>query len=90
MGILTQYQLTAKDINSVTDSVLGASRNLQMDFPKAVSEISSGLRTVGSVAKEAGLSVSETTGILSKMIEVTRRSGSENANALFNLGAMVA
>jgi hypothetical protein len=90
MGILSQFRLGAKDINSVTDSVLGSARNLQMDFPKAVAEISTGLRTVGSVAKEAGLDVAETTGILSTMIEVSRRSGSENANALFYLGAMVA
>lgn len=90
MGILTQYQLAAKDITSVTDSVLGASRMLQMDFPKAVSEVSSGLRTVGSVAKDAGLSVAETTGILSTMVEVTRRSGAEEANALFCFDALVA
>ena len=82
MGIMSQFRLGANDITSVTDSVLGSARNLQMDFPKAVSEISSGLRTVGSVAKEAGLSVSETTGILSTMIEVSRRSGAENSNAL--------
>ena len=90
MGILSQFRLGANDITSVTDSVLGAARNLQMDFPKAVSEISSGLRTVGSVAKEAGLNVAETTGILSTMIEVSRRSGSENSNALFGFDALVA
>ena len=82
MGVLTQYRLTADEITGVTDSILGAARMLQLDFPKGVAEISSGLRTVGSVAKDAGLDVAETTGILSTMIEVTRRSGSENANAL--------
>lgn len=82
MGILSQFKLGAGDITNITDSLLGSARNLQMDFPKAVAEVSSGLRTVGSVAKEAGLSVQETTGILSTMVEVTRRSGSENANAL--------
>jgi len=82
MGVMTQYRLTANEITGVTDSILGAARMLQLDFPKGVAEISSGLRTVGSVAKDAGLNIAETTGILSTMIEVTRRSGSENANAL--------
>jgi len=82
MGVMTQYKITADGIEGVTDSILGAARMLQLDFPKAVSEISSGLRTVGSVAKDAGMDISTTTGILSTMIEVTRRSGSENSNAL--------
>ena len=89
MWVMTQYRLTANEITGVTDSILGAARMLQLDFPKGVAEISSGLRTVGSVAKDAGLDISTTTGILSTMIEVTRRSGSENANALF-FGALVA
>lgn len=82
MGVMTQYGIAADGIEGITDSILGAARMLQLDFPKGVAEISTGLRTVGSVAKDAGMNVATTTGILSTMIEVTRRSGSENSNAL--------
>lgn len=53
MGTMAQFNLAAEDSMHVVDIIASTGRNLQMDYPKALQEISSGLRTVGSVAKES-------------------------------------
>jgi len=82
MGTLAQYRLGAEDALGIVDTIASVSRNLQVDFPKAVSEISNGMRTVGAVSAEAGVSVQELSGMLGTLVETTRRSGSQVANGL--------
>jgi len=82
MGTLAQYRLGAEDALGIVDTIASVARNLQVDFPKAVSEISNGMRTVGAVSAEAGVSVQELSGMLGTLVETTRRSGSQVANGL--------
>ena len=82
MGTLSQYRLGAEDALGIVDTIASVARNLQVDFPKAVSEISNGMRTVGAVSAEAGVSVQELSGMLGTLVETTRRSGSQVANGL--------
>ena len=81
MGIMAQYKMSADESMRVADIITGSARMLQMDFPKAIQEISTGLRTVGSVAKESKVPLELLSATIGTLAEKTRRSGSELANA---------
>ncbi len=82
MAVLSQFKLGAKDAMSVVDQAGAVARQLQVDYPVAVKEISLGIRTVGSVAKEAGMELSQLSGIMGTLVENTRRTGTQVGNAM--------
>lgn len=82
MGTMSQYNLQAEDAMHVVDIIAGTSRNLSVDYSKVVNEISEGLRTVGSVARESKASIEETSALIGTLVEKTRTSGSQSANAV--------
>jgi TP901 family phage tail tape measure protein len=82
MGTMSQFELTAEEAMHVADVIAGAARMLQIDYPKAVQEISEGLRSVGGVAKESKVSIELLSSMIGTLAERTRRSGTEIANAL--------
>jgi TP901 family phage tail tape measure protein len=82
MGTLEQFELGANSAEHIVDIIAGTARMLQVDYPVAVEQISEGLRTVGSVAKEQQVSIETTSAMLGTLIEKTRRSGTESSNAL--------
>lgn len=82
MATIAQFRLNADDALHVVDMISSVARNLQVDFPKAVAEVSLGMRTVGAVAKESGVSIEELSATLGTLVEATRRSGSQVANGL--------
>jgi len=89
MGTLAQFNLQAEDSMHVADIITGTARQLQLDYPRAIQEISDGLRTVGSVAKESKVPIELLSSMLGTLTEKTRRSGTEIANSL-NFGAIAA
>ncbi len=82
MGTMAQYKLSADDAMHVADIITSTARMLSMDYPKGIQEISDGLRTVGSVARESGATIEELSAMIGTLTEKNRRSGNENANAL--------
>jgi len=82
MGTLAQFKLAADDSMHVADIIAGTARNLKLDYPRAVQEISDGLRTVGSVANESKVPIELLSSMLGTLSEKTRRSGTEIANGL--------
>lgn len=82
MGTMAQYRLASEESMRVADVITGTARMLSIDYPKAVQEISDGLRTVGAVAYESKLSIEELSSILGTVQQNTRRTGTEVANAL--------
>lgn len=82
MGTLAQFKLGAEDAMHVVDVIAGTSRNLSLDFPKAISEISTGIRTVGSVALESKVPLELLSSMIGTLAEKTRKSGSEISNGL--------
>lgn len=82
MGTMAQFKLGAEDSLHVVDVIAGSARLLQMDYPKAIKEIASGLNTVGTVAKESKVPIELLSSMIGTLSEKTRKSGSEIANSL--------
>jgi len=82
MATMSQFKLGANDAMSVVDKASSVARKLQVDYPIAVKEITSGMRIVGSIAVETGLSIDQLDGIMGTLIETTRRTGDELGNSM--------
>lgn len=82
MGTMAQYKLGAEDAMHVADIITSTARMLSMDYPRGIQEISEGLRTVGSVARESGATIEELSAMIGTLTEKNRKTGNENANAL--------
>jgi TP901 family phage tail tape measure protein len=78
LGIMTQFKLSADESMKVVDVVSGTARQLQVDYPRGIAEISSGIRNIGSLAVEAKIPMENLSGMIGTLVETTRRSGSEN------------
>lgn len=82
MGIMSQFRVASGDSMYVADTLAATARTLAIDYPKAIQELSSGVRSAGSVAKESGASLEEFTSMIGVITEKTRKSGSEAGNSL--------
>jgi polyhydroxyalkanoate synthesis regulator phasin len=65
------FNLTANEVEHVADVINEVSNN----FAVSSSDISSGLANVSAVAKMAGNSIEETTGMLTAMVEISQSAG---------------
>ena len=90
MAAQTQFKLGSNQLMSIVDTYASVARNLQVDFPKALGEISSGLKYVGSVAAEAKMPIQDLIAIQGTLVEVTRRSGSQISNGLKTIFSRIA
>ena len=77
MAAQTQFKLSADELEGVVNTYSAVSRNLLVDFPKALGEISNGMKYVGSVAVEAQMPYQELAATIGTLIETTRLSGSQ-------------
>lgn len=83
LGTLTQYNMKEMgDSLKVVDLLSSVARNMMTDYPEAIKEVAKGINTVGSTAREAGVSVQSLAGQISVLVDVSRKSGTEVANAL--------
>jgi len=82
MAALQQYQLGADQAMRIADTISAASRLLQIDYPKAISGISNGLKVVGGVAHDSQMSLEKTEAIIGKIMESTRSSGTQAGTGL--------
>ena len=57
------------------DTLVSISQNMNYDFSDGVSELISGIKESGNVAREAGMDIETYAGMLGAMIEATGRSG---------------
>lgn len=83
LGTLTQYGM--KDMGDslkVVDLLSSVARNMMTDYPEAIKEVAKGINTVGSTAREAGVTVSSLAGQISALVDISRKSGTEVANSL--------
>jgi hypothetical protein len=78
MGALAQFKLGSEDSMHVVDTIASSARTLQMDYPRAMQEIATGIQTVGSVAKESKMSLELLSSTIGVTAQNTRKSGSEN------------
>ena len=71
------------------DSIVKVSQNMEYDFGDGITEIIDGIKTSGSVAEMAGVSMESYTATLGSVIEATGKSGSEIANGYKMIAARV-
>ena len=64
------------------DVLVSVSQNMNYDFADGVTQLISGIKESGNVAKEAGMDIESYAGMLGAMIEATGRSGSELSNGI--------
>ena len=64
------------------DTLVSISQNMNYDFSDGVSELISGIKESGNVAKEAGMDIETYSAMLGAMIEATGRSGAELSNGM--------
>ena len=64
------------------DVLVSVSQNMNYDFADGVTQLISGIKESGNVAKEAGMDIESYAGMLGAMIEATGRSGSELSNGM--------
>jgi len=82
MAAQTQFKLGSNELINVVNTYASVARNLQVDFPKALGELSSGLKFVGTVAAEAKIPLQDLVAMEGTLIETTRRTGSQVSNGL--------
>ena len=81
-AIMNQFQLTQDDLLMISDTIQSISQSMAYDFAGGIEQISAGISTSGSVAKDAGLSLAEYSSMLGTIIEQTNFGGSQVGNAL--------
>ena len=64
------------------DVLVSVSQNMNYDFADGVTQLISGIKESGNVAKEAGMDIETYAAMLGAMIEATGRSGSELSNGM--------
>lgn len=79
---LNQFQLSAEDSMMIVDTIAGTARMLQVDYPKAIQEMSNGLKNFGSVAQSQGTNVQFATAMIGTLVDKTRKGGAEIGNAM--------
>jgi TP901 family phage tail tape measure protein len=77
-AIITAWELGARDLEGTLDKLNGVSNKSKA----SMKDLLEGFSRVAPFAKQAGLSISETTGILASAIERTARPGGEIGNTL--------
>ena len=82
MSTAFQYKMGADQYLHIVDMYASVARNLQVDFPKAVAELGSGLKYVGAVANSANMPITNVIASLGVLQESTRRTGSQVANGM--------
>lgn len=81
--VLNQFELdsTNENLMGIVDTLEYVSSQLNYDFSKGITEITSGISESGNVAKQAGLSLEEYAAILGTTIERSGIAGSQAGNA---------
>lgn len=81
-SIMNQFDLSQDDLLKISDTLQSVSQSMAYDFSAGINQISSGISTSGSVAKDAGLSLEQYSAMLGTIIEQTNVGGSTVGNAL--------
>ena len=71
-----------KSVMRVADSIVAITKALKIDFADGVAGAGTGMKILGSLADQVGMSLEETLAILSSTVEKTQMSYDEVANAL--------
>ena len=74
-SVMNQFELTQDDLMYISDTIQAVSQNMAYDFSSGIEEIVGGIERSGSVAKAAGLDLSEYASMLGLVIEKTGLSG---------------
>ena len=69
------------DIMRIADSIVSVSRALKLDFSEGVSGAGEGIKILGSLSEQVGMSLEETLGVLSSTVEKTQMTFSEVATS---------
>lgn len=71
-----------KSVMRVADSIVAISRALKLDFSEGVAGAGEGMKILGSLADQVGMSMEQTLAIMSSTVEKTQMSYSEVATSL--------
>lgn len=83
-GSLYQFEMEQTEENAmrIVDVVEKISASTGVEFARSIREISEGIKTTGSMAKEAGYDIETYSGLVANLVERTRKSGGEVSNAM--------
>ena len=81
LAMQEQFGYASTESGHLVDILAGTARMLQLDYPVAIKEVSSGIQRVGSVANESGISLERLSSMIGTVAESTRMHGEVIGNA---------
>lgn len=83
-GSLYQFNMedSAENLMRIVDVVESVSASTGVEFRRSIEQISEAIQTSGAIAAESGYSLEQYSATVGALVEKTRKSGSEVANAL--------
>ena len=81
-ALTLQFKLADSQAMKITDTITRISASLRLNFQTAVQSISEAIQVSGTMANEAGMSLSKYASVVGVIVEKTRLGGSQVGNAI--------